>query len=106
MEGLNFSTLLIQDALERTFGVLRYLAGYDRAFGARSFRRILRINILGGGNTVPIPKQSRLEYFSVKHFHIRHPKLDSPIGPHYGEPSDFSIFDKMRSTESSKYGIL
>ena len=34
--------------------------------------------------------------------------MDSPIGPHYWEPSDFFKFDKMRehSNESSKYGIL
>ena len=36
----------------------------------------------------------KLEYFMVKHFHGRHPKLHSPIGPHYWEPSDFFIFFK------------
>ena len=43
-----------------------------------------------------------IEYFRVKHFHNRHPKLDSPIGPHYWEPSDFFIFFKISEHRAFK----
>ena len=48
-----------QDALENLFGVLAFMSGNGRNFGALDFRRLLRNYILGGGNVVPIPKQSR-----------------------------------------------
>ena len=48
------------------------------------------------------PSKYSLEYFRVKHFHGRHPKLDSPIGPHYWEPSDFFIFFKISEHRAFK----
>ena len=46
---------LLQDALENLFGRLRFLAGFDKTFGALKFRRLLRTLILGGGDEIPIP---------------------------------------------------
>ena len=50
----------------------------------------------------PLQWADRAEYFRVKKFHGRHPKLDSPIGPHYWEPSDFFIFFKISEHRAIK----
>ena len=36
-----------------------------------------------------------VEYLRENLFFGRHTKLDNPIGPHYWEPNDFSIFFKV-----------
>ena len=41
-------------------------------------------------------------YFRLKKFHGRHTKLDSPIGPHYWEPSDLFIFFKISEHQAIK----
>ena len=41
--------LIFQDALENLFCQLRFLAGFEKTFGALKFKRLLRDYILGAG---------------------------------------------------------